>query len=57
MSRGNTTIVGPEGDILAGPLEGEAGTIYAELDLGAARVVPTAVRPRPATTPGPTCSG
>jgi nitrilase len=38
VSRGNTTIVGPEGDILAGPLVGEAGTIYAELDLGAARV-------------------
>jgi nitrilase len=38
VSRGNTTIVGPEGEILAGPLVGEAGTIYAELDLGAARV-------------------
>jgi nitrilase len=33
LSRGNTTIVGPEGDILAGPLVGEPGILYAELDL------------------------
>jgi nitrilase len=37
MSRGNTTIVGPEGDVLAGPLVGEEGIVYAELDLAAAR--------------------
>jgi nitrilase len=37
MSRGNTTIVGPEGEILAGPLVGEEGIVYAELDLAAAR--------------------
>ncbi len=37
MSRGNTTIVGPEGEILAGPLVGEEGILYAELDLAAAR--------------------
>ena len=33
LSRGNSTIVGPEGDILAGPLVGETGILYAELDL------------------------
>ena len=37
LSRGNSTIVGPEGDILAGPLVGEPGILYAELDLAAAR--------------------
>ena len=33
MSRGNTTIVAPGGEILAGPLIGEAGTLTATLDL------------------------
>jgi nitrilase len=37
LSRGNTVICGPNGDILAGPLVGEAGIITAELDLDAAR--------------------
>ncbi len=37
LSRGNTTIVGPDGEILAGPLVGEEGIVYAELDLIAAR--------------------
>ena len=37
LSRGNTTIVGPNGDILAGPLIGEEGIVYADLDLGHAR--------------------
>ena len=37
LSRGNTTIVGPEGEVLAGPLVGEEGTVYAELDLAGAR--------------------
>ena len=37
LSRGNSTIVGPEGEILAGPLIGKTGIIYAELDLAAAR--------------------
>jgi nitrilase len=37
MSRGNTTIVGPEGEIIAGPLVGEEGIVYAGLDLAAAR--------------------
>jgi nitrilase len=32
LSRGNTVIVGPEGDILAGPLTGEEGVLYAEID-------------------------
>ena len=33
MSRGNTTIVAPGGEILAGPLVGEVGTVCATLDL------------------------
>ena len=33
MSKGNTTIVAPGGEILAGPLTGEVGTVSAELDL------------------------
>ncbi len=30
-------IVGPEGDVLAGPLQGEEGIVYADLDAGRAR--------------------
>jgi nitrilase len=37
LSRGNSTIVGPGGEILAGPLTGEEGILYAEIDAGAAR--------------------
>lgn len=33
MSKGNTTIVAPGGEILAGPLIGAAGTVTADLDL------------------------
>ena len=33
MSRGNTTIVAPGGEIVAGPLTGEQGTVSATLDL------------------------
>jgi nitrilase len=33
MSRGNSTIVAPGGEILAGPLVGEAGTVSCALDL------------------------
>jgi nitrilase len=33
MSRGNSTIVAPGGEILAGPLVGEPGTVSADLDL------------------------
>ncbi|MEX2619966.1 MAG: carbon-nitrogen hydrolase family protein [Egibacteraceae bacterium] len=33
LSRGNTTIVAPGGEILEGPLVGEAGTVTATLDL------------------------
>jgi len=38
MSRGNTMIVGPDGDVLAGPLEGEEGILYADIDATRARV-------------------
>ncbi|HZN12806.1 MAG TPA: carbon-nitrogen hydrolase family protein [Acidimicrobiales bacterium] len=37
LSRGNTVIVGPEGDIIAGPLVEEEGILMAELDIDAAR--------------------
>ncbi|MBI4935957.1 MAG: carbon-nitrogen hydrolase family protein [Actinobacteria bacterium] len=33
LSRGNTTIVAPGGEVIAGPLIGEAGVVSAELDL------------------------
>ncbi len=33
MSKGNTTIVAPGGEVLAGPLIGEVGTVSADLDL------------------------
>ena len=32
LSRGNSAIIGPEGEILAGPLIGEEGVLYAEID-------------------------
>ena len=38
LSRGNTVIVGPEGDILAGPLTGEEGVLYAEIDTARAQL-------------------
>jgi nitrilase len=38
LSRGNSVIVGPEGDILAGPLIGEAGVLYAEIDTARAQI-------------------
>src|SRR2546428_7722576 len=37
MSRGFSTIVGPEGEILAGPLVEEEGILYAEIDAARAR--------------------
>ncbi len=37
-SRGNTTIVGPDGSILAGPIVEEPGTLIANLDLGQLRI-------------------
>jgi nitrilase len=37
LSRGNSAIVGPDGEILAGPLTGEDGIIFAEIDVTAAR--------------------
>jgi nitrilase len=38
MSRGNSIIVGPAGNILAGPLTGETGILYAEIDAEKARL-------------------
>jgi nitrilase len=37
LSRGNTAIVGPDGNILAGPLIGEEGTLFADIDVSEAR--------------------
>jgi nitrilase len=37
LSRGNSAIVGPDGDLLAGPLIGEEGIVYAEIDAAVAR--------------------
>jgi nitrilase len=37
MSRGLSTIVGPQGQVLAGPLVEEEGILYAELDAATAR--------------------
>lgn len=37
LSRGNSVIVGPFGDILAGPLVGEEGILYADIDASTAR--------------------
>jgi nitrilase len=37
LSRGNTAIVSPGGEVLAGPLTGEEGIVYAEIDAAAAR--------------------
>jgi nitrilase len=37
LSRGNTTVVGPDGEIIAGPLVEEEGIVYAELDAHLAR--------------------
>jgi len=39
MSRGRSVIVGPRGEILAGPLLEEEGILYADLDLAYARSV------------------
>jgi nitrilase len=38
LSKGNTCIVGPDGDFLAGPLVGEEGILYAEIDVKKAHV-------------------
>ncbi len=38
MSRGNSIIVDPSGHVLAGPLVGEPGILYAEIDAARARV-------------------
>jgi len=37
LSRGNTAIISPGGEVLAGPLTGEEGIVYADIDAGAAR--------------------
>jgi len=37
LSKGNTVIVGPDGEVLAGPLVGEAGILYADLDASRTR--------------------
>jgi len=39
LSRGNSMIVGPDGDVLAGPLIGEEGILYADIDAARARAL------------------
>lgn len=39
MSKGNSVIVGPRGDVLAGPLVGEEGIVTAEIDPAKARAI------------------
>ncbi len=39
MSTGRSVIVDPSGDVLAGPLIGEEGILYAEVDVDAARAI------------------
>ena len=38
LSQGNSVIVGPDGDVLAGPLLGQEGIVTAEIDVSRARV-------------------
>jgi nitrilase len=38
MARGNSCIADPEGELLAGPLIGEAGIVYADIDANAAHL-------------------
>lgn len=37
LARGNSCVVGPEGDLLAGPLIGEEGIVLVDIDVSAAR--------------------
>jgi nitrilase len=37
LSRGNTVVVAPDGSVVAGPLIGEPGILYAEIDPAATR--------------------
>src|SRR3712207_5174406 len=37
LSRGNSVVVGPDGEVLAGPLVGEQGVVYAEINANATR--------------------
>ncbi len=60
MSRGNTVIVDPYGDILAGPISETEGILYAEVDIATVRQSRRAVRrrrplraPRRVRLPGP----
>ena len=39
LSPGNTTIVGPDGDVIAGPLREQTGILTADLDLAEARAL------------------
>lgn len=38
LARGNTCIAGPEGNLIAGPLIGETGILYADIDVSIARL-------------------
>lgn len=55
LSEGNSCIVGPDGELLAGPLAREEGILTADLDLGRARGTAGSSTPS-GTTPGRTSS-
>jgi nitrilase len=38
LARGNSCVAGPSGDLIAGPLVGEAGIVYADIDANEAHV-------------------
>jgi len=54
MSKGNTTILAPGGESVAGPLVGEVGSVSATVDRGSPPAVACSIPS--ATTHGPTCS-
>ena len=56
LSRGNTAIVGPDGEVLAGPLVGEEGILCAEIDRRGPEPAASSST-RSATTAAATCSG
>ena len=57
MSRGNTLIVDPYGEVLDGPVSETEAILYADVDIATVRQSRRRVRRRSATTRAPTSSG
>ena len=55
LSRGNTAIIGPDGGVLAGPLTGEEGIVFAEIDTGKARRAASSSIPLATTAAAMSC--